>query len=279
MNVLFKPLVSQRQPQILLVMLVLLVFAPVMVQAEQSVMSDPETRLDLQTPVNSDADTEVTASGEENPAIKRLERFLDGLETFEAGFRQIVFDANQEVVERSSGYVMLQPPGRFRWEYLDPYPQLILSDGVELWMYDQDLEQVTVQPVDKKLASSPALVLTNRQDLEANYTLFDLGNRDGHYWVELQPKKDSEFERIWLAFTTDPLDASVLSGMELRDSFGQSTQLWFTGHRRNQGLKGTVFRFVVPEGVDVIRNTRDEEGGPVTQPKPNPAMPTLQMDL
>lgn len=253
-----------------------------MVQADSSVMSEPSGSLDLKALIGQDTNQERTEDQAVEKggtsSIARLERFIDGLETFEAGFKQIVFDSNEEVVEKSSGYLMIQPPGKFRWEYLDPYPQLIISDGAELWMYDRDLEQVTIQPVDKKLASTPALVLTNRKDLDENYQLFDLGERDGHYWVEMQPKREGEFERIWLAFTTGPLEESVFAGMELRDSFGQSTQLWFVGQRRNKGLKSTVFRFVIPEGVDVIRNASDEEKESTDQ-QPSPAMPKLELDL
>lgn len=269
MNANFKPFVA-------LSLLAMMTLPSVSTQAEESIMSKPASSVDLKALMTSKQAEQPTQATETNPGLTRLDRFVDDLQTFEAGFRQVVFDANKEMVEQSSGYVMIQPPGRFRWEYLDPYPQLILSDGKELWMYDQDLEQVTIQPVDDKLASSPALVLTNRDDLEKNFQLIDLGKRDGHYWVEMQPREQGEFERIWLAFSTDPVDQASLSGMELHDSFGQSTQLWFVGNKRNEGLRSTVFRFVIPEGVDVIRNNGDAAEA---EPEPVPAMPPLNMDL
>src|SRR3970040_1833428 len=107
-------------------------------------------------------------------------------------------------------------PGKFRWEYENPYEQTIVGDGSRLWIYDKDLNQVTVRKLDQALGASPAALLAGSNEIEQSYTLANLGRQEGLEWLEAVPKtRDTAFERIRLGFS-----GSTLQAMELRDQFG-----------------------------------------------------------
>src|SRR5262245_25948078 len=177
-----------------------------------------------------------------------LERYLDGLASFEAGFSQEIADARGKVTERASGRLYLQKPGRFRWEYRQPNEQLIVSDGRNIWLYDKDLEQVTVKTVDESLSSTPALLLAGKAGVADSFTVTDAGVRDGVHWLELAPKRsDTDFVRLTLGFAGD-----TLRSMELEDKLGQHTRIAFDAAKRNPRLSAGLFAFQPPAGADVI---------------------------
>jgi outer membrane lipoprotein carrier protein len=179
---------------------------------------------------------------------------LDQLRSFSAQVKSARGEFTQQVVragkkpQQSSGQFSFARPGKFRWTYTQPYEQLLLADGVKLFIYDKDLNQVTVRKLNNALDSSPAAILFGNQSLETVYILKDAGSRDGLNWVEAKPKnKDSTFEKILIGMKDDQPQA-----MELLDNFGQSTQLIFTRFERNPALPAEQFRFVPPKGADVL---------------------------
>lgn len=194
------------------------------------------------------------AAGE---AMERLHSFTDGLETFSAGFVQTLYDENQEPVQRSEGVAWLKRPGLFRWEYREPYVQVIVADGERLWIYDADLEQVTVRDTGRALATAPIMLLSGEAPLEEQFQMRELGAREGLQWVELRPKvQDTDFERIFLG-----LDDESLQVMELRDRFDQATQIRFHHVELGPEIDPSRFEFTPPEGVDVIGPEAGEEAG------------------
>lgn len=179
---------------------------------------------------------------------QRLEGFLEGLSSMEADFIQTLHDARGELMEQSHGQLWLSRPGRFRLHYVNPYDQLYVADGQRVWMYDRDLEQVTVRPQSEALGGAPALLMTTNEPLDKNFTLEELGKHEGLYWLELKPReRDSNFDFVRLAIEGDTLRA-----MEMVDGFGQTTRLLFDRVERNPGLREEAFRFEPPPGVDVI---------------------------
>lgn len=179
---------------------------------------------------------------------QRLEGFLDGLSSMEADFIQTLHDARGELMEQSYGQLWLSRPGRFRLHYVNPYDQLYVADGQRVWMYDRDLEQVTVRPQSEALGGAPALLMTTDEPVEKNFTTEELGKHEGLYWLELKPReRDSNFDFVRLAIEGDTLRA-----MEMVDGFGQTTRLLFERVERNPGLREEAFRFEPPPGVDVI---------------------------
>ncbi|RZI43352.1 outer membrane lipoprotein chaperone LolA [Herbaspirillum sp. HC18] len=156
---------------------------------------------------------------------------------------------SEKVSNPASGTFVFARPGKFIWTYLKPYEQLLQADGEKLYIYDKDLNQVTVKPLGNALGSSPAAILFGSNDLEKNFTLKDAGSRDGLEWLEATPKsKDTTFERIEIG-----LKDGVPQAMELRDTFGQVSQLTFRKFEKNPSISAEQFRFVVPKGADVFQ--------------------------
>lgn len=148
----------------------------------------------------------------------------------------------------SSGTFVFSRPGKFIWTYEKPYEQVLQADGENLYVYDKDLNQVTVRKLGGALGASPAAILFGSNDLEQNFTLHDAGVKGGIDWLELQPKsRDTQFERVGIGFRDGNLEA-----MELHDVFGNVTLLTFANIRKNPPLKADSFKFSVPKGVDVI---------------------------
>lgn len=184
------------------------------------------------------------------PADEKLKTFLEGLETFSADFEQTLFNEFNETLETASGSVYLQRPGKFHWVYTAPYSQYLISDGTDLWIYDQDLEQVTVSTVTGTIEKSPAAVLAGDTDLGGDYIINDLGHLDGADWMELaSADPESQYNSIRLGF-----DGQRLVGMILFDNLGQTTRIVFSHDVRNGAIDPSLFQFTPPAGVDVIDN-------------------------
>ena len=181
-------------------------------------------------------------------ATDALKVFLTQTQTVKARFAQMVLDKNLKPLQQAQGVMQFSRPGKFRWDYLKPYEQTIVGDGVRLWIYDKDLNQVTVRKLDLALGASPAALLAGSNDLERDYKLTNLGVEKGLDWLEALPKnRDSMFERVRMGFGKSGLEA-----MELRDQFGQVTVITFADVERNPRLGADVFRFTPPKGADVI---------------------------
>ena len=178
----------------------------------------------------------------------RVNRSLSSLDNLKAEFKQTVLDDNKQVVQQSSGEVSISRPGKFAWIYRQPYEQRIVADGRELWVYDVDLDQVTVKPVADALGTAPIMVLMTDERVEQQFDVAEIGQRKYLYWVELTPKQaDMEFTTVYLGMEDD-----IIKAMELRDAFGQSTQIVFENLRTGMVFDPQTFRFVPPPGVDVF---------------------------
>ena len=148
----------------------------------------------------------------------------------------------------SSGTFVFSRPGKFIWTYEKPYEQVLQADGSNLYVYDKDLNQVTIRKLGGALGASPAAILFGSNDIEQNFTLRDAGVKAGIDWLELRPKsRDTQFERVGIGFRDGNLEA-----MELHDVFGNVTLLTFTNIQKNPPLKADSFKFTVPKGADVI---------------------------
>lgn len=180
--------------------------------------------------------------------VDALKAFIGDTRTARAGFTQTVMDQNGRVRQKSEGTLAFSRPGKFRWVYQKPYEQLIVGDGSRLWIYDADLEQVTTRKLGDALGSSPAALLAGSNDIEKYFTLKNAGNSDGLDWLEARPKdKESTFEAVRMGFA-----GNTLAAMELKDSFGQTTLLKFSGMVKNSALNANDFKFTPPKGADVI---------------------------
>jgi outer membrane lipoprotein carrier protein len=182
-------------------------------------------------------------------AINSLKAFIRDTHTVRAVFLQTVLDRNGQVVQRGSGTMQFERPGKFRWVYEKPYEQLIVGDGTRIWFYDHDLNQVTVRKLDLAIGSSPAALLAGSSGIETSFDLTEIGLQGDTEWLEARPKtKEGTFEWVRLAFNPQ----GVLKAMELQDNFGQTTVLTFSGLERNPKLASELFKFDPPKGADVI---------------------------
>ena len=181
-------------------------------------------------------------------SVEALREMLEQTTTARSRFAQMVLDRNMKQLQQATGTMQFARPGKFRWEYDKPYEQVIVSDGSRVWLYDKDLNQVTVRKYDRALGSSPAALLAGSNEIEKSYRFVSQGSRDGLDWLEAVPRtQDTAFERIRLGFGKAGLEA-----MELRDQFGQITVIKFSTIERNVKLSPETFRFTPPLGADVI---------------------------
>ena len=179
-------------------------------------------------------------------ATERLERALKQMDNLTTEFRQTLLDEDKNVVQNSRGTLALQRPGKFSWEYIEPFEQRIVADGSELWIYDVELEQVTVKPMDEGLSNAPIMILMKQAGVSDQFEVREFEQRK-LYWVELLPRaRDLEYTRIFIG-----IDGDRIKAMELQDQFGQSTQIVFDNLRLGVVHNPAIFKFEPPPGVDV----------------------------
>lgn len=179
-----------------------------------------------------------------------LNQFVKNLKTLEASFVQTLEDANGKQLQKQSGIVLMQKPGRFKWHYQAPegYEQFIVADGEKLWFYDVDLEEATVKPLTEALGAAPIALLTSDTPLSDQFKITELGQIGEHQMLQLESKvQDTDYGQALLAFD----DKGILQIMQLKDPLGQVTSIEFSGTKMNQAIAAKEFNFEVPDGVYV----------------------------
>ena len=182
---------------------------------------------------------------------EKLNEFFTQVDTMQSGFTQQVVDDKGKVRQSSSGTVFLSRPGKFRWEYAAPDKHQIVADGKNVWVYDVELDQVTVKPMKQALSAAPVGLLLQKQEAEKQFAVAEM-EADGSNleWFRLTPhKKDSDFTSMDLG-----ISESGVQEMILNDKFGQMTYIKFQGLRTNSGIDDSRFSFTPPKGADVIGN-------------------------
>jgi outer membrane lipoprotein carrier protein len=160
----------------------------------------------------------------------------------------VLSDRNGQSLEESSGTLAISRPDRFRWDYREPYQQVIVADGARIWIYDSDLEQVTVRKLDETLSATPAMLLSGRSNLADNFNVTQATREGALEWIRMEPRRDdTDFKWLRLGF-----EGAVLKYMQLADKLGQTTSLEFSRVERNPPLDPSRFTFTVPPGADVI---------------------------
>ncbi|GCA57502.1 outer-membrane lipoprotein carrier protein precursor [Pseudomonas sp. SCT] len=188
------------------------------------------------------------AHADQAASTKRLTGLLNQAETLTGRFSQLSLDGSGTQLQETSGELSLKRPGQFRWHTDAPMEQLLVSNGKKVWLYDPDLEQVTIQELDQRLTHTPALLLSG--DVSTISENFEVSHKEAGEVVDftLKPKaKDTLFDNLRLSFRN-----GVINDMQLIDSVGQRTNILFMGVKMNQPLKADLFTFEIPEGADVI---------------------------
>ncbi|HEX6834487.1 MAG TPA: outer membrane lipoprotein chaperone LolA [Rudaea sp.] len=190
----------------------------------------------------------IASAAHADTARSRLDAFSKGLNAVSAAFEQKVAEANNHGGKTSEGTLVLKAPRQFRWDVTRPYKQLIVADGEKVWIYDPELEQVTVRSQGTEEAHSPLTVLTDLSQLDRDFTTSEQGEHDGLSWLRLKSKdKDPQFGYADLGF-----DTNGLQRMRFEDALGNTTEIRFSNWQRNPKLAGDEFRFTPPKGVDIV---------------------------
>ena len=182
-------------------------------------------------------------------AVQRLTGLLNQAQTISGRFSQLTLDGSGTQLQETSGEMALKRPGQFRWHTDAPMEQLLVSNGEKIWLYDPDLQQVTIQKMDQRLTHTPALLLSG--DVSKIAESFDITLKEGGNVVDfiLKPKAaDSLFDSLRLSFRN-----GVINDMQLIDNVGQRTNILFLGVKMNPSIAASQFTFDVPAGVDVIQ--------------------------
>ncbi|PRY66461.1 outer membrane lipoprotein carrier protein [Vreelandella songnenensis] len=184
-----------------------------------------------------------------NDAAERLTERLEPLESYQASFEQKILDGSGERLQSATGEMWLSRPGMLRWEVEAPYSQVVVSDGSDVYLYDPDLEQVTVQPMDDRVTHTPALLLSgNIGELTSNYdVVYDQENGEDVFTL-IPSSADTLFEELSMVFDND-----TLTQLWMMDSTGQRTLITFSDITQNGAIDRSLFNFDIPEGTDVIR--------------------------
>ncbi|WP_312763777.1 outer membrane lipoprotein chaperone LolA [Stutzerimonas balearica] len=185
---------------------------------------------------------------DENASTKRLTSLLSQADTLTGRFSQLSLDASGTQLQETSGELALKRPGQFRWHTDEPMEQLLVSNGEKVWLYDPDLQQVTIQQLDQRLTHTPALLLSG--DVSTISENFEVSHKEVGDVIDftLRPKaRDTLFDSLRLSFR-----GGVINDMQLIDSVGQRTNILFMGVKMNEPLKSGLFQFEIPEGADVI---------------------------
>jgi len=194
------------------------------------------------------AQSAIAADSIESEGRILLERFLNDVSTLSARFEQSLVDENDVVVEESAGTVEIARPGRFRWANSEPYEQLLIADGLNVWNYDADLMQVTVRPQQELLQSTPALLLVGSSDALADFEYIGSFSDRGTVWVRLRPKDSkSGFEKVELGFGDGQLSRMIFS-----DNLQQTTLVALLDVVLNGEIAADRFEFSPPPGVDLV---------------------------
>jgi outer membrane lipoprotein carrier protein len=177
-----------------------------------------------------------------------VENFVRNIRTLRGRFEQSLVDADKELLEESSGTLEIRRPGLFRWVYAEPYEQVLVADGLNVWSYDVDLAQVTVKPQAEVLSNTPASLLGGSPDALEQFDYICSFTDRGTVWIRLRPKdRDNGFNKVELGFNDGELTRMLFS-----DNLEQTTLIALFDVSLNGDIEADRFEFIPPDDVDVV---------------------------
>jgi outer membrane lipoprotein carrier protein len=177
-----------------------------------------------------------------------IENFVRNIHTLRGRFEQSLVDADNQLIEESSGTLEIQRPGQFRWSYVEPYEQILVADGLNVWSYDVDLAQVTVKPQAEALSNTPALLLGGSADALDQFDYIGSFEDRGTVWIRLRPKdRENGFNKVELGFNDGELTRMLFS-----DNLEQTTLIALFDVLLNEDIDADRFQFDPPRDVDVV---------------------------
>ncbi|MDH5517742.1 MAG: outer membrane lipoprotein chaperone LolA [Gammaproteobacteria bacterium] len=183
-----------------------------------------------------------------NTGVEQLKHFLTRSDSFSAAFSQSLFDEKGYELQFSAGQFSLQKPGKFSWDYEEPYRQVIMSNGKLIWLFDSELDQVTIKPVESSLSKTSMVLLFNKTDIEKDFKLLKMDVIKGVSWIELIARDhDAEFSNIFVGMKNN-----LINSIKMIDGFGQTTVIQFSKISSAVKFKPGRFEFAIPKNADVI---------------------------
>lgn len=189
-----------------------------------------------------------------NVEAQDLDRYLQSIRTMQADFSQVIYDNHNKAIQEARGKMALERPGKFRWEVMKPIPQLVIANQQKVWIYDPDLEQVTIKKLEANAGETPAILLSHQNNhLEKQFKIEHVSVSGGKSdQFTLSPKnKDSAFAAIVLEFSNDKLKT-----MKLKDHLGHTTKITFKNIHLNKAPQVSLFKFKPKSGIDIIDETK-----------------------
>lgn len=196
-----------------------------------------------------------TAAQADAAASDTLTNLLLNIHTLQANFTQTIKDKSAKTLQQSEGNLAIERPGKFRWEVKKPTPQLIVANGARLWIYDPDLEQVTVRKISKAAGQTPAALLSDKSLTLGKDFIVQTSKKTsqiaGVEGFTLTPKeKDDPMQMIKLSFLNKQIQE-----MQLQDHLGHTTIIVFQHVKTGMSLPNSLFTFKPSAKIDVIDET------------------------
>lgn len=193
--------------------------------------------------------TNVFAAQNKNKARQQLNDFFTKVQSLKGSFNQQVISKKGKVIQNSTGLLYLYRPGKFRWIYKTPEPQVLVGDGKNIWLYDADLEQVTIKPMNRTISGAPIAILMRKQSPDSQFVVEEITTHvAGLNWFRLTPRKKSrDFQLLEIGLDRN----GAMRQMNMFDKLGQKTIVRLN-IRTNVPISGNIFTFKIPAGVDVI---------------------------
>lgn len=189
-----------------------------------------------------------SVQAEDNKALTSFLGKLSHLQNMQADFIQVMRDGKQRELQQLSGKIMIEKPGKLYWKTNPPYEQLVVSDGESVWIYDMDLEQVSIRDMENRIQETPALLLSgDASEVSKNFTV-QVKTSEAVNRYSLIPRDSSQlFGKLEFQYFDEQLES-----MSIFDAAGQITDIIFENIKTNQDIPAKAFNFEVPKGVDVI---------------------------
>jgi len=200
-----------------------------------------------------------TARAQTQPSLDDVVRGLEGaygkMNDLKAEFSQTAFNKSLNQSIPAQGIVYLKKGGKLRWEYSDPTPQEIVSDGKTLWVYTPTLSQVNVGPAPEALSGPAGSFLSGLGKLREHFTVrflnpADPKDKDGNVALDLTPKQPlPTMSRLILS--VDPKSWEARRAV-IYDQFENTVTMQFSKITVNTGLADKLFTFTPPKGVATV---------------------------
>ena len=187
--------------------------------------------------------------------VRDLEAAYSRVTDLKADFTQSAFNKSLNQTIPAQGTVYLKKGGKLRWEYSDPTPQQIVSDGSTLWVYTQTLNQVNTGPAPEALAGPAGSFLAGLGKVREHFDVRFLNpaqprDADGNYVLDLRPKQPlPTMSRLVLSI--DPQQFLARKAV-VHDQFDNTVTMKFTKVAVNSGLPDKLFTFVPPKGAATV---------------------------